>query len=300
MAKVLLVEDSPTQAVEIRMLLEEGAHTVKHVGNGRQAIKALGQESLDLVVTGLEMPEMNGLELVEAMKVDFPHIPAVLVTAQGSEELASKALQTGAAGYVPKHHLQTMLNDTVIDVLGVIRTDASFSNLISTLQKNQFVFDLPSDAELISPLVGLMMQVIAGMELLSGSELVRIGVAIEHAMVNAMYRGNLELGPSVTPRHRALVYDGATSNLIQQRQSSEPYQKRRVYVDATVTRDEIRISIRDEGKGFDTSSVPKPSDQKNLNDETGQGLVLMASFTDEMIFNDQGNEVTLVKRCSAN
>lgn len=300
MAKVLLAEDSPTQAVEMRMLLEEGAHTVKHVGNGRQAIKALGDESLDLVVTDLEMPEMNGLELVEAMKVDFPHIPAVLVTAQGSEDLASKALHAGAAGYVPKHHLQTMLNDTVADVLGVLQADASFSKLISTLQKNQFVFALPNDAELISPLVGLLMQVIAGMELISGSELVRIGVAVEHALLNAMFRGNLELGPSVTPGHRALVSDGATSNLIQQRQSADPYQTRQVYLDATASRDEIRISIRDEGKGFDTSSVPKPGDLKNLNAESGQGLVLMSSFTDSLIFNDQGNEVTLVKRCNAN
>ncbi|MGB0598450.1 MAG: response regulator [Rubripirellula sp.] len=300
MAKVLLVEDSPTQAVEMRMLLEEGSHAVKHVGNGRQAIKVLGDESLDLVVTDLEMPEMNGLELVEAMKVDFPHIPAVLVTAKGSEDLASKALHAGAAGYVPKHHLQTMLNDTVADVLGVLQTDASFSKLISTLHKNQFVFVLPNDADLISPLVGLLMQVIAGMELISGSELVRIGVAVEHALLNAMFRGNLELGPSVTPGHRALVYDGATSNLIQQRQSSDPYQTRQVYVDATASRDEIRISIRDEGKGFDTSSVPKPSDLKKLNAESGQGLVLMSSFTDSLIFNDQGNEVTLVKRCDAN
>jgi CheY-like chemotaxis protein len=300
MAKVLLVEDSPTQAVEMRMLLEEGTHTVKHVGNGRQAIKALGDESLDLVVTDLEMPEMSGLELVEAMKVDFPHIPAVLVTGQGSEDLASRALHAGAAGYVPKHHLQTMLNDTVADVLGGLQTDASFSKLISTLQKNQFIFALPNDAELISPLVGLLMQVIAGMELISGSELVRIGVAVEHALLNAMFRGNLELGPSVTPGHRALVYDGATSNLIQQRQSSDPYQTRQVYVDATASRDEIRISIRDEGKGFDTSSMPKPGDLKKLNEESGQGLVLMSSFTDSLIFNDQGNEVTLVKRCNAN
>lgn len=298
MAKVLLVEDSPTQAVEIRMLLEEGAHAVKHVANGRLALEVLEQEPVELVVTDLEMPEMNGLELVEAMKMDFEHIPAVLVTARGSEELASKALQKGAAGYVPKNHLQSMLNDTITDVLGVIRTDASFAKLIQTLQKNQFVFDMPNDAELISPLVGLLMQVIAGMELMAGTDLVRMGVAVEHAVINAMFRGNLELGPSVTPAHRALVYDGATTDLIEKRKSSDPYQTRRVFVDATASKDEIRILVRDQGKGFDTSSVPKAEDAKVLDTDSGQGLVLMASFTDELVFNDIGNEVTLVKRCS--
>lgn len=297
MARVLLVEDSPTQAVEIRMLLEEGSHQVMHVANGRQALKLLETEPVDLVVTDLEMPEMNGLELVEAMRLDFEHIPAVLVTARGSEELASKALQRGAAGYVPKNHLQSLLNDTIVDVLGVIRTDASFAKLIKTLQKNVFVFDLPNDSSLISPLVGLLMQVIAGMELIGGIELTRMGVALEHALVNAMYRGNLALGPSVTPPHRAIVYDDATTNLIETRKTSEPYKDRLVHVEATASKDEIRVLIRDQGKGFNTSNIPGPGDPKVLDHESGRGLVLMASFTDELIFNETGNEVTLIKKC---
>lgn len=299
MAKVLLVEDSPTQAVEIKMLLEEGSHDVIHVGNGRQAIDVLQEKPVELVVTDLEMPEMNGLELVQAMRIDFEHVPAVLVTARGSEELASKALQIGAAGYVPKNHLQTLLNDTITDVLGVVRTDASFAKLIQTLRKNVFEFELPNDSQLISPLVGLLMQVISGMELLSGTGLTRLGVAIEHAVVNAMYRGNLDLGPSVTPAHRAIVYDDATTNLIENRKSSEPYKDRRVFVQATAGTDEIRVTVRDEGKGFNTSEIPGPGDPKVLDTESGQGLVLMTSFTDELIFNDEGNEVTLVKRCKA-
>jgi CheY-like chemotaxis protein len=297
MAKVLLVEDSPTQSVEIRLLLEDAAHEVLHAGNGRIALELLEQQPIELVVTDLEMPVMNGLELVEAMKMDFGHIPAVLVTGRGSEELASEALQKGAAGYVPKNRLQSLLNDTITDVLGVVRTDASFSKLISTLQKNVFVFELPNDADLTSPLVGLLMQVISGMELISGTGLVRIGVALEHAIVNAMYRGNLELGPSVTPAHRAIVYDDATTDLIETRKKTAPYKDRRVHVDASVSKEEIRIVVRDDGNGFDTSQVPSAGDPKLLDTESGQGLVLMASFTDELIFNVSGNEVTLVKRC---
>lgn len=297
MARVLLVEDSPTQSVEIRLLLEDASHEVLHAANGRAALELLGQQPVELVVTDLEMPEMNGLELVEAMRMDYGHIPAVLVTGRGSEELASEALQKGAAGYVPKHRLQSLLNDTITDVLGVVRTDASYAKLISTLQKNVFVFELPNDADLTSPLVGLLMQVISGMELISGTELVRIGVALEHAIVNAMYRGNLELGPSETPPHRAIVYDDATNGEIEARKKAKPYKDRRVHVDASVSKEEIRIIVRDDGNGFDTSDLPTPGDPKLLDSESGQGLVLMGSFTDELIFNDKGNEVTLIKRC---
>lgn len=298
MSKILLAEDSPTQAVEIRMLLEEEGHEVIHVANGALAVDALGKFPIELVVTDLEMPVMNGLELVERISMDFMHVPAILITARGSEELASKALQVGAASYVPKNHLRALLNDTITDVLGVMRTDASFSKLISTLQKSVFVFDLPSDASMISPLIGLLMQVVAGMELVNSSELTRIGVAIEHALVNSMYRGNLELGPSVTPNHRALVYDDATTDLIEKRKQSDPYQNRRVHVEAAATKEEIRILIRDQGKGFDTSQIPGPGDPKVLDTESGRGLVLMASFMDELTFNDSGTEVTMVKKVS--
>lgn len=297
MAKILLVEDSPTQAVEIRMLLEEGAHQVRHVANGKIALDVLADEVLDAVVTDLEMPELNGLELVQAMQLDYPHIPAILVTARGSEDLAAQALQKGAAGYVPKNHLQSLLNDTITDVLGVIRTDASFSKLISTLQRNVFEFDLPNDADLISPLVGLLMQVVSGMELMGGTGLVRLGVAIEHAVINAMYRGNLELGPSVTPPHRALVYDGATTDLIERRKSQSPYKDRLVHVEATACKQEVRVLVRDGGKGFNIEKVPDASSPDALDSETGRGLVLMKSFTDELSFNERGNEVTLVKKC---
>ncbi len=300
MAKVLLVEDSPTQAVEMRMLLEEASHEVIHVVNGRLALAALEAHTIEVVVTDLEMPEMNGLELVEAMALDYEHIPSVLVTARGSEELASKALQKGAAGYVPKHHIQTLLNDTIVDVLGVIRTDASFAKLIATLQKNVFVFDMPNDSTLISPTVGLLIQVASGMDVLSGTDLVRVGVAVEHALLNAMYRGNLQLGPSVTPPHRAIVYDDATTDLIETRKTTAPYKDRRVYVEATASKDEIRVVVRDQGKGFNTADLPSRDDSQVLDTETGRGLVLMRSFTDELKFNEEGNEVTLVKYCRKN
>ena len=55
------------------------------------------------------------------------------------------------------------------------------------------------------------------------------------SLVNAMYRGNLALGPSVTPAHRAIVYDDATTNLIETRKQSEPY-KTASSVEATTGR----------------------------------------------------------------
>ena len=296
MARVLLVEDSRTQAAEITMLLEKASHEVQHAENGRLGQELLEKDAFDVVVTDLEMPEMNGLELVEAMQLDFAHIPAILVTSRGSEELASQALRMGAASYVPKDSLSTLLNDAITDVLGVIRGDASYAKLIATLRKNVFVFELDNDGELISPLVGLMMQVVSGVGTLGGMQLVRLGVAIEHAVLNAMYRGNLELSRGQTPSDREIVFDDATNETIQKRCAALPYKDRKVHFEATVTKQEICIVVRDSGPGFDTSIVPAAGNPESMDTEDGRGLMLMRSFVDELRFNEQGNEVTMIKR----
>lgn len=304
MVKILLVEDSPTQAVEMTMLLEAANHEVIHAANGKLGLEQLRSQSLDVVVTDLEMPEVNGLELVQCMRNDFSHIPAILVTGHGSEDLAAEALQKGAAGYVPKNQMAQSLNDTIIDVLGVMRTDASYARLISTLRKNVFLFELPNDPMLIQPLIGLLMQVSAGMELLPSVEMVRLSVAVEHAIANAMCHGNLELSFDERPTHHAMAREGALTDVMKERLSQSPYRDRSVEVEAIATHQEIRVRIKDGGKGFDTSLVPQSGklDAQAVFDESdasrGKGLVLMASFVDELIFNEKGNEVTLVKRCS--
>ncbi len=296
MARVLLVEDSPTQAVEITMLLEEGRHEVLHASDGRQGLEALAEYALDVVITDLEMPEVNGLELVERMRIDYSHIPAILVTSRGSEALAVQALQKGAAGYVPKSEMKALLNTTINDVLSVIQSDESYAKLISTLTRNVFEFDMPNDASLIAPLTGLLMQVSSGLQVFGGMELVRLGMATEHAILNAMYRGNLELTRDETPMDHAIMHEDATNETIEARKLAEPYRDRRVHVEAIASTDEVRIVVRDQGNGFDTTKLPKRGNPEMLDTKGGRGLVLMTNFVDSVTYNPAGNEVTLIKR----
>ncbi|MEM6365442.1 MAG: response regulator, partial [Planctomycetota bacterium] len=253
MATILLVEDSPTQALEIQMHLESADHRVTHVVDGNQALAALRQNSPDLVVTDLEMPEVNGLELVQAMKTDFAHVPCILVTSHGSEHLAAEALRCGAAGYVPKDQLHELLPERILDVLAVIHTDASYERLIATLQENVFAFDLPNDPALITPLVGLWMQVCSGMELLSSVDMVRLGVAMEHAIANAICHGNLELATEDCPHHGEMAREGKASPAMLTRMRQSPFKERKVHVRATATKSEVTIVVKDHGNGFDTS-----------------------------------------------
>ena len=85
-------------------------------------------------------------------------------------------------------------------------------------------------------------------------------------------------------------------NAIDQRRVQAPYRDRRIHVHVAITPRDARFVIRDEGPGFKPGDVPDPTDPENLERESGRGLLLMRSFMDEVSYNEQGNEVTLVKK----
>ncbi len=299
MSKVLLVEDSPTQSLQIRLMLEQWEHHVTCCDDGEKALLCLAEETPDIVVTDMELPQLNGLQLVEAMKRDFPAIPAVLVTGKGSEELAVEALRRGAAAYVPKHRLAELLSDTIQHVLGTLKSDTSFAALIDCLQENSYRFRIPNDPLLINPLTNLLTQIVAGMRLLGATEMMRLCMAFEHALLNAIYRGNLELTRQDLPATDNGILQGVEPAIAQQRKLLSPYSERFVEVQMDVTLEEIRLIVRDEGRGFDTSCVPAASGPESLESESGRGLIIMTNFMDGIAFNTLGNEVTMVKRAGA-
>ncbi len=298
MSSILLVEDSPTQAMQIKLLLESASHSVTCCEDGTEALDHLQSGTNELVVTDLELPTMNGLDLIKKMQADFPQIPVVLVTGQGSERLAAEALRAGATAYVPKSLVDDLLLGTVEDVLGVMRTDRSYAELIDCTVENRLVFELPSRPRLLTTAIDLTMQLAAGMQLLSGVDRYRVSTALQHAASNAIYRGNLELTRGQWQQTSAEENgDDAHDPIVAERMHSKPYSSRKIHFDARLMRDLIRIVIRDEGPGFKVSELSSANDPQSMSAESGRGLVLIRNFMDKVSFNSAGNEITLIKHC---
>src|SRR5215472_11905490 len=99
MVKILVVDDSAMDRHLAGKLLEKrGADwQVTYAEDGRQGLAALERERLDLIVSDMQMPELNGLELVTEVRARWPLVPVILMTAHGSEDVAIAALKKGAA-----------------------------------------------------------------------------------------------------------------------------------------------------------------------------------------------------------
>jgi len=294
MATVLVVDDSAVDRRLVGGLLEQRPEcTIEYAADGVEALSRVEEELPDLIVTDLRMPRMDGLELVRAIRTHHPIVPVILITAHGSEILAVEALKLGAAGYVPKTQIADKLLETVEEVLAMARADRNYEKMISCLNRSEFTFflELENDPALIDPMIELVKQSVARIRLCDFTGQLRIGVALKEALLNAILRGNLELGPE---EMRTAQEDGV--NLVQQRRSQLPYRDRRVFIDVKISTEEARFVIRDEGPGFDVSALPDPTESTVGECRSGRGLSLMLTFMDEVTFNDVGNQVTLVKR----
>jgi CheY-like chemotaxis protein/anti-sigma regulatory factor (Ser/Thr protein kinase) len=289
---VLVVDDSSVDRRLAGGILEKtGEYKAIYAANGTEGLQVLERDQPAIVLTDLQMPEMDGLELVEAIRARYPFTPVILMTAHGSEAIAIQALQRGAASYVPKKELANDLLETLEQVQAAARTGRHQHRLLTCLTRMEARFILENERALMPALVAHIQDDLSRLNLCDQSSKIRIGIALEEALVNALYHGNLEVSSELRQEN-----DRAYHQLAEERRNQSPYRDRRIHVDTRYSRSEATFVIRDEGPGFDRSRVPDPTDPENLGRTSGRGLLLIQTFMDEVRFNDSGNEITMVKR----
>jgi CheY-like chemotaxis protein len=150
----LVVDDSVIDLKLASSLLQNlGGWDVKTASNGVEAMKSLEGGTPDVVLTDLQMPEMDGLQLVQAIRANYPSVPVILMTAHGSEEIAIQALRSGAASYVPKKNLAKNLAATLDQIQSATKANRDQRRLIEFQSQFEAQFVLDNDSTLIPPLV---------------------------------------------------------------------------------------------------------------------------------------------------
>lgn len=291
MPTVLVVDDSATdRGLAGGLLAKDDDTTVTFASNGREAITSVESARPDVIVCDLQMPEMNGLELVELMRQNYPSVPVILMTARGSEEIASEALRKGAAGYVPKVALGQNLRPAVRRLMADAEADRLHSRLMHSLMQDQCVFRLRNDPELFDSLVAHVQQMLRCLPLGDEAERLRVSVALRNALWIAHAHGNLEVPISLE------MDDDAFRAAVGRRGAADPWQDRSLTVGVTLSRDEFIVDISHEGSGIDHSALPANLQQEATDHAWLGRFVLLESVMDEVAFEEQGRVLRLLRR----
>ena len=118
--KYLIVDDFSTMRRIIRGLLKEmGCNNCDEAEDGVAALNSLRRQPFDFVVSDINMPNMNGFELLSAIKADeaLKHLPVLMVTAEARKEDIVRAAQSGAAGYIVKPFTKATLEEKVLKIV---------------------------------------------------------------------------------------------------------------------------------------------------------------------------------------
>ena len=124
MAKILIVDDSATMRKIIMRVLRQAEISVDSIieaGNGIEGLEKLSAEpDVDLVLSDVNMPEMNGIDFVKAVRAlhDKEKLPVVMITTEGGEAMIESAMEHGANGYVTKPFTPETIKKALGEILG--------------------------------------------------------------------------------------------------------------------------------------------------------------------------------------
>jgi anti-sigma regulatory factor (Ser/Thr protein kinase) len=288
---LLLATDSPAERERVERVVVGALGWRCRMVSGTDLVAEVRGEGPTLVVAD---PRTEGLDLpglLAAAQMGLTLVPVVLLVPPTCAARAHDYLRAGALHLLWYGSAEPTVAQTLLGCWVALRAERQAPDAVAGPAEVEVAFTLGNDSILIPPLVNYLVSHLSRLHTFEENIQLRVGVALEEALLNAMYHGNLELDSE-------LRQDGSDAyyRLAEVRRHEPPFQDRRLHVRLHLTAQEVTFVVRDEGPGFDPGKLPDPTDPANLERASGRGMLLIRTFMDEVTFNSRGNQITLVKR----
>jgi DNA-binding NtrC family response regulator len=155
MEKILIVDDEINMRVVLKAMLRKRGFQVAEAADGLDAMNRLENEKIDVIVTDMKMPRLNGLGLLDKVITKYPETPVIIITAHGTIETAVDALKKGAFDYITKpfdqneliniidkairtrikNNDEVILADSEIDKYGIVGCSENIREIYETIEK---------------------------------------------------------------------------------------------------------------------------------------------------------------------
>ncbi len=288
--KILIAEDDKMSKFYLEQLLQNNNYDFRSAENGIKALTIYDEYQPDIVLTDINMPIMDGMELLEAIREKSQTTIIVIITAYSSERRAIDALRSGANYYLKKpidsKNILLLLNKYKTILSGRYATERLPGAI--TLKAFSIIFD--SEFNKIPKIVDRI--IIESALDLSESEKLNIELGLGELITNAIEHGNLNISYA---EKRAALNKGDIAKLYEERANSPKYAGRKVRVDFFQDHEKYQWTITDHGKGFKWSEIPNPTENKHISELSGRGIYICRFLFDKIEYSSKGNMVTATK-----
>lgn len=292
--KILVVDDDDITADLIESILSAAGHEVRTASDGGEGLAVFDRFAPDVVITDIQMPRMNGIDLLAAIRKLNSETIVIVATAYGSEEYALKALRARANNYLKKPvdpaQLLTMIRQYAL------ATEARHKEraVAGFITDSTLTMTFGNCLEMVYDIVDYLIDQ-AGKRLANADvSMLRLGLA--ELITNAIEHGNL--GITYDMKTKAMS-GGGYANFLEQRRADPAFSSRGVSVRARIDGRSCQWTIADDGEGFDWSRLPAEVTPDNLFSMHGRGIMLARLHFDKIEYLGRGNEVRVIKNFSA-
>ena len=288
--KILIIDDEPTFLEALAHYLAEQGHLIETATNGQQGWNIYSEISdLDVILTDIKMPLLNGLHLLKQIRANEDDIPVIMMTGYAELPMSIEALRLDAFDFLVKPFEFQSLEITLSKLASRQVSQQELREMFP-LSNGHLQMAIPSRSEFIPSALSCFQEMLTSLCRVYHLNYQKLRLCLHEASTNAIIHGNLEMDSSLK-EHSFEAFD----TLLKERQSSPEFFQRQVTVLCRFSAERIEFEIADEGAGFDPSQLPDFEDPMRLKMISGRGLLLIQSFMDAVTWNASGNRITMVK-----
>ena len=294
---IALVDDEKEIVDTLRSQLEHFGFKCSSFLDANSALESiLSDNSFDILITDVKMPGMSGLELVKSVREVNSEIPIVILTGYGDMQLTLDALRSGATDYLSKPYDVKEIKKSIDRIIKQKFRSLKYLETTKYLTQSNIHYSIKAiDVDVVS-ISSHIADFLHALGYYNLTEKLNFGLALTEALINSNDHGNLELDSSL----KESEFEGKDeySRVRKERLENPEYANRKIEIDLVVSSDDARITIKDDGIGFDTSKHTEidPLDAFLNENNHGRGITLMQLYVDGITYNEKGNQITLIKK----
>ncbi len=261
--RILIVDDEADVRETLSEMIESLDYQVMVAENGVEALNTTKTEKVDLIITDLSMPRMNGLELIVKSKGIHPNIPIAVISAFGNVENTTYALTRGAFSFIAKPFKMSEIKELIRKGKQLRELSLGTYALMEWV-RSQTDMAFPSRPGLFPSAIFFAVKECQWRGIEDEARLENVAICLEELLSNAYLHGN--------------------------RKDKD----KRIKVKMTFDAEKFVLSVEDEGEGFEGEGYLKEISKEQVSIPEKRGLFIVDLLTDELRFSKKGNEVTAV------
>lgn len=293
--KILLGDGDSASCQQFRDFFERLGWRYTVAETGAQLLDAVKKEQFDVVITDLVMPSLKGVGLLSDILKSRPGQAVIALSNEASLDQAMTFFRSGASDLLARPIDFSWLERSVRQLVQGVRNDARERDLNRYLIRHNSEYlitsrDLAQHGFVSLPIISQLREC----NILDDQGALKMRLGIQEVVVNALEHGNLELRSEWKEEIYANGVD-RFSVLRRERLQSSEFADRSIRIIVQYEPGILKISVRDCGEGFLNKLAPSSSSAEGGVQCHGRGLALISSSADELHFEANGAEVTIVK-----